>query len=55
MIHGLNVLRFWNNEVLKENDAVLSVIFSSLSEDVPPHPDPLPRGEGAIDKSVMDD
>jgi very-short-patch-repair endonuclease len=40
---GFRVLRFWNNDVLQEKEAVLSMILSSLSEDEPPHPDPLPQ------------
>ena len=43
---GLRVLRFWNNEVLKESESVLSVILSSLAEDNPPHPNPLPPNGG---------
>ena len=39
---GYRVLRFWNNEVLGEKESVLSVILSSLMEDNPPHPGPLP-------------
>lgn len=46
---GYQVVRFWNNEVLQETEAVLQVILSRLSADVPPHPDPLPQGgEGKI-------
>ena len=43
---GYRVLRFWNNEVLKETESVLTMILSSLDEGMlPPHPGPLPRGE----------
>jgi len=46
---GFRVMRFWNNEVLQETEAVLETIFDMLSdEDSPPHPNPLPpksRGE----------
>ena len=43
---GYRMLRFWNNQVLKEIDAVLEVILSRLENNTP-HPDPLPlRGEG---------
>lgn len=38
---GYKVLRFWNNETLKETGVVLEEILRNL----PPHPDPLPRGE----------
>lgn len=50
---GYRVLRFWNDEVLQESNSVLSVILSSLFEDVPPHPGPLPQkvgGEGNVGK-----
>jgi len=41
---GYRVLRFWNNEVLQQLDAVLAKIFDSLTH---PHPNPLPQaGEG---------
>ena len=41
---GYRVLRFWNNEVLQETEAVLSSIFAKLSDadKNSPHPDPLP-------------
>lgn len=40
---GFTVLRFWNNDVLKETDAVLEVILQALR----PHPNPPPQaGEG---------
>jgi len=44
---GYRVLRFWNDEVLQESNSVLSVILSSLLG--PPHPGPLPPGEGEGD------
>jgi len=40
---GFKVIRFWNNEVLNDMEAVLTVIHRALQS---PHPDPLPRGEG---------
>jgi len=44
---GFRVLRFWNNEVLKEMPAVLEKIIEVLS---PSPPAPLPQGErGAIE------
>ncbi|MBN2537878.1 endonuclease domain-containing protein [candidate division WOR-3 bacterium] len=39
--HGFRVLRFWNNEVLQQTEAVLVAIASALS----PHLNPLPGGE----------
>ena len=40
---GYRVLRFWNNDVLRNLDGVLHVISAALF----PHPNPLPEGEGA--------
>jgi very-short-patch-repair endonuclease len=40
---GFKVLRFWNNDILKNIDGVLEVI---LDECTSPHPGPLPKGEG---------
>jgi very-short-patch-repair endonuclease len=42
---GYRVLRFWNNEVLCETDAVMAAIFAALSGDAdatPPTPNPSP-------------
>ena len=41
---GYLVLRFWNNDVLRNIDGVLEAIIDTLSP-VPPHPTPLPNGE----------
>jgi len=41
---GVRVIRFWNNEVLGEIEAVLQVIWDALQEPSPPAP--LPGGEG---------
>jgi len=47
---GYRVMRFWNNEVLKETESVLTVILSSLDGNVTalspssPSPRPSPRG-----------
>jgi very-short-patch-repair endonuclease len=43
---GYRVIRFWNNEVLGNINAVLDHIYKSLND--PPHPCPLPAGEGEI-------
>ena len=47
---GYRVMRFWNNEVLKETESVLTVILSSLDGNVasshPLTPTLSPRGEG---------
>ena len=51
---GFKVLRFWNNEVLQQRDAVLEVIGLALRErgvvkhrSPPPQPSPL-KGEGVV-------
>jgi len=45
--HDFRVLRFWNNEVLKETTAVLE----KIAEYLPPLPNPSPsRGEGLKDE-----
>ena len=53
---GYRVLRFWNNEVLQNIEAVLYLILSSLStSNVSPSPQPSPPidgGEGVKDKGV---
>jgi very-short-patch-repair endonuclease len=41
---GYRVLRFWNNEALKNLDSVLEVILEALASPAP-HPSPLPGGE----------
>ena len=38
--HGFKVLRFWNNDVLKDTESVLEYIWLELSKS------PLPEGEG---------
>jgi len=39
---GIHVIRFWNNEVLQQTDAVLESLWNTLT------PTPLPEGEGLI-------
>jgi very-short-patch-repair endonuclease len=40
---GYRVLRFWNNEVLKEIDGVMEVIYAALQDTkAPPTPNPSP-------------
>jgi adenine-specific DNA-methyltransferase len=43
---GFKILRFWNNEVLKERESVLSAIVSWLAENNPPSPRPSPPETG---------
>ncbi len=48
--HGIRVLRFWNNEVLGETEAVLEAIYAAVVErsgGIPSPPAPLPEGEGS--------
>ncbi len=40
---GFHVLRFWDNDVLKNIEGVLQVVRDKLV--LPPHPNPLPQGE----------
>jgi very-short-patch-repair endonuclease len=44
---GYLVLRFWNNDVLKNTSGVLEAILEAIEQLTPsaPHPDPLPSGE----------
>lgn len=45
---GFRVLRFWNNEVLAQTEAVLAAILGALAQAATPHPDPLPQGERGL-------
>ena len=42
---GYQVMRFWNNQVLEEIEAVKEVILDFLNEEDTPHLNPLPQGE----------
>ena len=45
---GLTVLRFWNDEVLRDTDAVLERIRQAVESEGPSPPTPLPQaGEGS--------
>jgi adenine-specific DNA-methyltransferase len=45
---GFRVIRFWNNEVLQQTEAVLESILEALIQACP-HPSPLPQaGEGEV-------
>lgn len=41
---GFRVLRFWNNQMLQETDAVLHMILCALTDH--PHPSLPPQGGG---------
>ncbi len=44
---GYLVVRFWNNDVMRNTDGVLEEILSTVNQQrsEPPHPNPLPGGE----------
>ncbi|RDJ00056.1 endonuclease domain-containing protein [Dyella solisilvae] len=42
---GITVLRFWNNEILQNTDAVLEAVLRELAKGAPSPPTPLPHGE----------
>ena len=44
-VAGFRILRFWNNQVFQEAEAVLETIMATLSE-THPHPCPPLEGEG---------
>ena len=44
---GIRILRFWNNDVLQQPEAVLEAIFAAVTELAPSPPTPLPEGEGS--------
>jgi very-short-patch-repair endonuclease len=51
---GFHVLRFWNNEILKEIEAVREKIWLAVQE-LQPHPPPsLPLEGGGIKKSPLE-
>ena len=53
---GFHVLRFWNNQVLQETDAVVEAIWAALhSAAVTPHPHPNPPLEGEGGKPMRPD
>jgi len=37
--HGYRVVRFWNNDVMKNIEGVLETIATELDAETPPHPD----------------
>ncbi|NWF82164.1 MAG: endonuclease domain-containing protein, partial [Chloroflexi bacterium] len=45
--HGIDVIRFWNSEVLHQTEDVLNTLWTVLDERLAPSPlAPLPKGEG---------
>ena len=50
-IQGFTVLRFWNDEVLRDTDAVLERIRQAVELGRPSPPPPLPQvGEGSVSR-----
>ncbi len=47
---GIRVLRFWNNEVLRETQAVLESLWNAVNALTPT---PLPKGEGLFRSSLV--
>jgi very-short-patch-repair endonuclease len=41
---GFEVLRFWNDQILRDTDAVLEAIFDALGKNAPSPPTPPPPG-----------
>jgi very-short-patch-repair endonuclease len=42
---GFTVLRFWNNDILQNIEAVLEAILNEVAKGTPSPPTPLPQGE----------
>jgi very-short-patch-repair endonuclease/ribosomal protein L17 len=56
--HGIEVLRFWNNDVLRDTEAVLEAIFQAIEAKrgkMPSPPAPLPEGEGSAAHAPLPD
>jgi very-short-patch-repair endonuclease len=51
---GYRVLRFWDNDVLKDIESVLEVVWEALAS-AAPHPSPLPGGERELASGLPDD
>jgi very-short-patch-repair endonuclease len=46
---GFRVLRLWNNDILRDSDAVLARVLQALEQPSPPSPPaPLPPGERGV-------
>ena len=53
---GIRILRFWNNEVFTNTEEVIQNIYDALTSSTqpPPHPNPLPSGEGVAERRVRE-
>lgn len=49
---GIQVLRFWNHQVLQETEAVLQKIWNTLHRPPSPHPSPA-SGRGSDDSNEL--
>lgn len=45
---GFHVIRFWNNEVLSQTEAVLEAIYNELGKHPSPQPSPLTGERGLL-------
>jgi type I restriction enzyme M protein len=46
---GIRILRFWDNDILRNTQAIKEEIYRVLTAPpVSPHPNPLPGGEGEL-------
>ena len=45
---GFTLLRFWNNDILHNTDAVLESIWTAVHAGTPSPPAPLPRGARGV-------
>ena len=52
---GFRVLRFWNDQIFKDTEAVLESILQALTEAPPSPPTPLPRGERGATPTRIED
>jgi len=47
---GVHVMRFWDHDVLRDTEVVREMVYRVCDERrslvIPPHPNPLPKGEG---------
>ncbi len=49
---GIRVLRFWNDEALKQTESVLEAVYSALVE-ASPSPQPSPGGRGSREPAAL--